>query len=69
MPAIKKAKTSKATAIATQDTTLTVTAGPRARTASVFAAIEKEYIRGGCPGCRSGKDRIVFKDPVIRNVK
>lgn len=63
------AKASVKSAAATSSKTLTVSAGPKARFASVALQLEKAFKRGGCPGCRSGIDRIVFEDPALPSIK
>ena len=49
--------------------TLTVKVAPGAKILKVGIGIEKAFKQAGCPGCRSGIDRIVFQDPVLRNVE
>ena len=75
MATTKKARAKGATkassqkVAATTSKTLTVAAGPKARFLSITVQLEKAFKRAGCPGCRSGIDRIVFQDPVLGNVK
>ncbi|MEN3332785.1 MAG: hypothetical protein V7641_2150 [Blastocatellia bacterium] len=49
--------------------TLTLRSSPKAKFLNIAFDLEKEFARGGCPGCRSGISRIVFQDPVAKNVK
>jgi hypothetical protein len=63
------AKASGKKAAATTGRSLTVTAGPNARFVTIAVQLEKAFKRAGCPGCRSGIDRIVFQDQVLTNVR
>jgi hypothetical protein len=71
MATTKKAgtKASGKKAAATLGRTLTVTAGPKAKFLTIAVQLEKAFKQGGCPGCRSGVDRIVFQDRVLPNVR
>ena len=61
------AKKSPAATIATS--TLTVKASPKSRFVTIAVELERAFKRAGCPGCRSGIDKIVFQDQVINKVK
>lgn len=67
MPTTKKAGVKKAAT--TGGATLTVTAPPNARFLRVVKELERAFHQAGCPGCRSGKDRILFQDKVASKVK
>lgn len=54
---------------ATVSKTLTVEVARNAKLTSITTQLKKALGRAGCEGCRSGFDRITFKDPVIRTVK
>ena len=73
MPTTKKATAKRAAKNSNPtvpaDGTLIVKAGKRARFPSLVIQLEKAYHQRGCPGCRSGIDRITFQDQVITNVK
>jgi hypothetical protein len=72
MVTTKKAGSKKATSSSGQVTTgktLTLTAGRNAKFLTIAVQLEKAFKRGGCPGCRSGVDRIVFQDQVLTNVR
>lgn len=68
MPTTKKAGPKKAAAT-TGGTTLTVTAPRNANFLRVVKELERAFHKTGCPGCRSGKDRILFQDKVVATVK
>jgi hypothetical protein len=75
MPTTKKAGTKKAAkasgpqAATTGGKTLTVAASRQARFPKIVLELERAFKRGGCPGCRSGIDRIVFQDQVLPEVR
>jgi len=65
----KAAKGSSKSTTVTGGSTLTLKAGRQARFPKIVIELEKAFKRGGCPGCRSGIDRIVFQDQVLTGVK
>jgi hypothetical protein len=63
------AKASGKRAAATTGRALTIKTSPQAKFPKIVLELELAFARGGCPGCRSGIDRIVFQDRVLPNVK
>jgi hypothetical protein len=64
-----KAGGKKAKAAATTGKTLTLEVGPNARFGTIATQLEKAFKRAGCPACRSGIDRLVLQDRVLRNIR
>ena len=70
MATAKKAKASgKAAATTTGGSTLTVRASRNAKIVKIVLELERAFKQAGCPTCRSGKERIVFEDVVVKNIK
>ena len=65
----KSAAKGAAKTATTTGKTLTVTAGRNAKLTTITTQLKQALGKAGCAGCRSGFDRITFKDPVINTVK
>ncbi len=59
------AKASSGKAAATREKTLHVKTSPRAKFPTIVLELGKAFKHAGCPGCRSGFDRIVFQDQQV----
>jgi hypothetical protein len=76
MPTTRKAATKGTTKarvqgqrVTTGSKTLAVSAPGQARFPRLVRELERAFKEAGCPGCRSGIDRIVFQDRVLGNVR
>jgi hypothetical protein len=67
----RTAKASGKREAATTGRTLKVTTSPRVKFLILTVHLQKAFKQAGCPGCRSGIDRIVFTDidQVLTNLR
>lgn len=70
MATAKKAKASaRAAAPTSGGRNLTLRTSPDAKLAKIVVELGRAFKQAGCPGCRSGKERIVFEDLVTGKIK